>query len=273
MFTYVEAFPGVRHITDAMGVSMTLVEGTEHALLIDAGYGTEDVASFIRTLTERPVSVLLTHGHHDHVLGARWFPRTMMSAEDLPVFRFRTARAQREAVRVQAAGKGLPVPEDFLTAPIPDPDPVVPDSRLGSWPCRRVSLGGVDACIILVPGHTPGSCVVFLPSLRLLITGDNWNPCTWMWFEESAGARIWRDRMVSLLSDLEKETGISVAHILCSHQPKPRSGPELKEFLEYMTDERLRSAPFMDMNSPIRTHAVTRPDRDWTLLFDMKKLG
>ena len=42
MFTVNRVFPGVAHITDAMGVSMTLIGGEEEALLFDAGYGTED---------------------------------------------------------------------------------------------------------------------------------------------------------------------------------------------------------------------------------------
>ena len=86
MFQHIQPFPGVWHITDNMGVSFTLIEGRERALLVDAGYGMEDVSAYIRTLTDRPVDVLLTHGHHDHVLGARWFPETSMCADDLPVF-------------------------------------------------------------------------------------------------------------------------------------------------------------------------------------------
>ena len=70
--------PGVTHIRDAMGVCMTLIEGEKSALLVDTGYGTENVAEYIRALTDKPLTVLLTHNHHDHALGARWFEKTMM---------------------------------------------------------------------------------------------------------------------------------------------------------------------------------------------------
>ena len=60
MFTAKEVFPGVRHITDAMGVSFTLVEGRDRALLFDTGYGTEDVSSYVRALTEKPSSRILS---------------------------------------------------------------------------------------------------------------------------------------------------------------------------------------------------------------------
>ena len=65
-----EALPGVFHIEDALGVCMTLLCGSREALLVDAGYGLEDTAAFISTLTDRPLRLIVTHGHYDHALGA-----------------------------------------------------------------------------------------------------------------------------------------------------------------------------------------------------------
>ena len=49
---------------------MYLVEGTEKAALIDTGYGVGNLKGYIKTLTEKPLIVLITHGHLDHVAGA-----------------------------------------------------------------------------------------------------------------------------------------------------------------------------------------------------------
>ena len=273
MFTCVKAFPGVTHITDAMGVSFTLVEGEDSALLFDAGYGTEDVAAYVRSLTDKPVELILSHGHHDHVLGARWFSRCLMDPHDREEYALRTAEAQRMAVRSQAEDKGLAVPADFLTAPVPQPESPAYSGELEGFPWCGFDLGNREVWLLNVPGHTAGSLMLAVPDAQLLLTGDDWNPCTWMWFPCSLPVRRWRGNMLRFISALEQETGAEILHVLCSHQPNPREASELKEFLAYMTDERISAAPAMDMKSPIRTHAVTRPDRDWVLLFDMEKSG
>ena len=43
-FTVHAVMPGVWHIVDCMGVCMTLLEGENAAMLVDTGYGIEDVA-------------------------------------------------------------------------------------------------------------------------------------------------------------------------------------------------------------------------------------
>lgn len=48
------------------GVAMYLIEGKEKALLIDAWDTREGLKEYINTLTNRPVDLLITHGHGDH---------------------------------------------------------------------------------------------------------------------------------------------------------------------------------------------------------------
>lgn len=271
MFTCCRPFPGVTHITDSMGVSFTLVEGEDSALLFDAGYGLEDVAAYVKTLTDKPVELVISHGHHDHMLGARWFSRSLMDPADREEFELRSALAQRQKVQQQAADKGLSVPDDFLTAPIPFPEPIRYINNAGEFDASVFDLGGREAWLLRVPGHTAGSVVMYVPDVQLLLTGDDWNPCTWMWFPCSLPARQWRDTMVRLVAELEKESGEELIHILCSHQAGPRQASELKAFLAYMTDSRLREAPAVDMGSPINTRQVTEPGKGWVLLFDADK--
>ena len=140
------------------------------------------------------------------------------------------------------------------------------DRKTGSFDSLRLDLGGLTAEIIKVPGHTPGSCVVYVPERELLLSGDNWNPCTWLWFPCSVGAVVWRENMRELMALCP------FRHVLCSHQPMLKTRADLAALVEGMTDQVLRSAPAVDMGSEIDTHEARLPDGSQVLVFDRGKL-
>ena len=272
MFTSVRAFPGITHITDAMGVSFTLIEGAQYAILYDTGYGTEDAAAYVKSLTDKPMKVFLSHGHHDHVLGARWFSESYLCEEDLAEFCERTGKLQREKVKKQAETKNVPVPADYLESSIPAPKTIRFTDTADGFQCLTENPGGITVRVMRIPGHTPGSIVIFIPEYGLLLTGDDWNPCTWMWFPSSLPATVWRENMMRMIHLTEKDGNNEIRHILCSHQPAMRNGDELKNSLAYMTDERISSAPTVNMGAPINTCMIRNEAEDWTLIFDRDKI-
>ena len=271
MFSANQAFPGITHITEGMGVGFTLFEGSSRAVLFDTGYGLEDVSAYVRSLTDKPLTVVLSHGHHDHILGARWFEKTWMRVEDREEFRLRTGAEQRRSVMRQAEGAGIRVPEDYLTAEIRMPEALELTEKTGEFDSLTMRLGGLDLSVIHVPGHTPGSLMIYVPAYGLLLTGDNWNPCTWMWFPSSISAIRWRDNMIRLTAALGDEDA-AIRHVICSHQPMVRTGTELYDYLAFMTAERMREAPAVEMGSPIHTHQIRKEPEDWTLIFDRDKI-
>lgn len=253
-FQAAQVLPGVWHIADRMGVCMTLLAGAERALLVDAGYGLDDVQGFVRTITDLPLTVLLTHAHHDHILGARWFERACMLKADLPDFAQYTSAYQRSRVQAQAQSKGLTTPDDFLTAPIPLPESIEP--------CV-IDLGGLTAQIIACPGHTPGSAVVYVPERALLLTGDDWNPCTWLFFEQALPVEKYRQNM----REVRK---LPFQHVLCSHQPALFERAMLDAFLDGLTDEALMNAHPVDMGRNADTREVY-PAPGQNFVFDWGK--
>ena len=74
------------HIYEPGNVYTTLIIGEEKALLIDTGYGFGDLAGFVRTLTDKPLEVVLTHGHTDHCGGNSQFPMVYMNMMDVPTY-------------------------------------------------------------------------------------------------------------------------------------------------------------------------------------------
>ena len=227
--TAVRLAPGVTQLTDPMGVCMTLLEGAERALLVDTGYGLTDVREEVDRLIgpDMPRWVLLTHGHHDHALGAmRFGPGCWLFPEDLPVYETYTGAAQRRRVLDSALARGIRPPEGeaWLTLAAPATVPPPPEA----------DLGGMRVRILKVPGHTPGSAVALVND-DILITGDDWNMTTWLFFPEALPAAAYREHMRQLLT-------LPFRRVICSHQPGLFPREALEAFVSGLTDEALRGA-------------------------------
>lgn len=64
--------------------SLYLLEGDERAVLIDAGTEIPDLDKIVAKLTDKPVTLLLTHVHPDHVGGAEYFSELWVNPSDIP---------------------------------------------------------------------------------------------------------------------------------------------------------------------------------------------
>ena len=70
-----ELEPGLYRIGNS-AVFMDLIVGSHHALLFDTGYGYGDLKAVVRSITDKPLYVVNSHGHVDHACG-----RTCLLAE------------------------------------------------------------------------------------------------------------------------------------------------------------------------------------------------
>ena len=165
-----------------------------------------------------------------------------------------TGAAQRARVLAQAAEKGIAAPAGYLGAPIAEP---LPPAEGGS------DLGGMTAQVIHCPGHTPGSAAVYVPERSLLLTGDDWNPCTWLFFPEALPAKAYRKNVRELL-------GLPFAHVLCSHREALYPRDALEAFLSGLTDEALRAAGRVEMGFPQAT-CEAQPAPGQQFVFDREK--
>lgn len=230
-FTVRDIFPDVKHIRDPLGVHMTLLLGRERALLFDAGYGVQNLHQFIRGMTGLPLTLVLSHGHHDHALGAMHFPPSLMMPQDLPVLNAYTGREQREKI-VQAAGLSGDAEKAFLAVKIPVPEELDTD---------LFELGGLSARVMKTPGHTQGSIALYVPERRLLLLGDNWNPQTWIFFPEAMDVRTYAQSFRSLMA-LPFQTA------LAPHADEPISRAFLLAFADGLNETGFASA------KPVKIH-------------------
>ncbi len=75
---------------------MYLVEGSRRAVLIDTGSGFGSLKSCVDRLTDKPVTVLLTHGHTDHALGAAEFDEVYINPADEKAYNIHSDKALRK---------------------------------------------------------------------------------------------------------------------------------------------------------------------------------
>lgn len=133
--------PGVYLITDYNFDSMYLIVGTQKAILLDTGMGTGDLKGFVSELTDKPIEVVISHAHPDHILQANQFDKVYMSDKEKEIVKILN-------INVDVSG--------FI------------DIKEGD----RFDLGGRIIEVIELPGHTPGSIVLLDRENRLLFTGD-----------------------------------------------------------------------------------------------------
>lgn len=127
---------------------------TGETLIIDPAAGSERIAGKLLEEGRKPVAVLLTHGHFDHMGAAdsvrrRWKIPVYLGKDEDDV-------AQDPMKNLSGIwGSSL-----TLTA-----DKLLEDGSV-------LSLAGFEIRVIRTPGHTKGSVCYYLPEQKLLFSGD-----------------------------------------------------------------------------------------------------
>ena len=184
----VQLAENIFHIYEPGNVYTTLIIGEEKALLIDTGYGFGDLAGFVRTLTDKPLEVVLTHGHTDHCGGNSQFSTVYMNLMDVPTYLWYEATQKiliAEKFKRDRAAAGLPDvwPKNF------DQEKWVQQHTRHFEPLKNgqiFDLGGRKEEVFFMPGHTSGSVVIFDHQTGLLFSGDNISDSLWIFFDTSA---------------------------------------------------------------------------------------
>ncbi|GAB19789.1 hypothetical protein GOEFS_095_00240 [Gordonia effusa NBRC 100432] len=118
-----------------------LIGDDEEVVIIDAAHQAEPILDAVGGRTVK--AIVLTHGHNDHVTVAP----ELASATGAPML--------------------LHSGDEMLWQ---QTHPDVDHGELTDG--QRIDVGGVELEIINTPGHSPGSCVVYVPALGTLFSGD-----------------------------------------------------------------------------------------------------
>ena len=82
-----EMAPGIWLMDEAHEATGYLVIGEEKACVIDTMNGYNDLYQAVRRITDKPLTVINTHGHPDHIFGNIYFDRAFLHPADLPLAR------------------------------------------------------------------------------------------------------------------------------------------------------------------------------------------
>lgn len=175
----VEIAPKTWLVSEYKLVNTYLLEGTERAILIDAGTAVGDLAADVRDLTDKPIDVVVTHGDGDHTAAAGCFGKAYLHPLDKhrgEMFKeMGDARAMaRFCVTTRGPVRNPETPIEDLMALIPAeplPEPTYEYIEEG----YVFDLGGRTLEVIHTPGHSDGSICLLDKENRLLFTGDACN--------------------------------------------------------------------------------------------------
>lgn len=172
-----------------------LIEGEERAMLIDTMMGFGDIKAYCETLTDKPIMVVNTHGHIDHIGGNFRFDACFMHYKDIPLFYssdYLTKYHFFETAKQCAAEgfKDMPKLEDHI-----DFAPMKVYPLEGN---EIFDLGNHEIEVVEVGGHTAGSVVLIDRKTRLCFSGDACNGNTLLEFDHSLSVAEYLQNLIRL---------------------------------------------------------------------------
>lgn len=130
-------------------------EDTREGFIVDPGDNAVGIAATIKKEAIKPVAILLTHGHYDHMLAAL----SLKEQYNIPIY----AHEKEQAVLMDADAN---LTATWIRTPLTfEADYYVKDKE-------KLNLAGFEIETIHTPGHTIGGVCYYIPSEKVIFVGD-----------------------------------------------------------------------------------------------------
>ncbi|MFH1686204.1 MAG: MBL fold metallo-hydrolase [bacterium] len=128
---------------------------SQDGVIVDPGFGGEEIIRQIEAAGMKPRAILLTHGHGDHIAAVK----SVKDHFDLPLY---VGRGDEKMLASPSENVSALVGEPIVA---PEPDYLLDDEQV-------VRRGTISFQVLHTPGHTPGGVCYFNAEANLVFTGD-----------------------------------------------------------------------------------------------------
>lgn len=149
-------------------VKSYLVIGRDLALLFDSGMGVGNIKQVVEAMTDKPVLLVNSHSHWDHI-GDSWrFDRVWVHEAEADDLRAGVGNERmRRALAPERLTRPLPEGIDLQTFVIPG---VEPERTLHGG--ERIDLGDREFVVVNTPGHSPGGITLVDEANGIALVAD-----------------------------------------------------------------------------------------------------
>ena len=130
-------------------------EELREAVIVDPGENARQIQGYLAENELKPVAILLTHGHFDHMMAAT----ALRDAYGIKVY----ATAKEKELLNSST---LNLSKGFLRTDY------TMDADIYCKEGDEFYLAGCSIRVLETPGHTPGGCCYYIPSQNMMFSGD-----------------------------------------------------------------------------------------------------
>jgi glyoxylase-like metal-dependent hydrolase (beta-lactamase superfamily II) len=202
-----------------------LITGTKKSLLVDTGWGLSNIKKFAEKYTDKPIEMVNTHGHPDHIGGNSDFDEFYISKYDVDIVK-RCYRNNNKKWAIENVIKKRP--ENFSLSKWMESkiNKIIPIDN-----GHKFNLGDRVIEVINIPGHSKG-CIALLDNVsRCIFCGDSIFNGVWLHLDESETIGVYKESLQKI-----KEKEFDFDYILPGHGEKYLKKSLLKNLINLSND-------------------------------------